>query len=160
GAAETQDFFGRYQTLAYARAEGVWGARAIGTSFHDRIAARTAANLDLLDVGWVRYNALHNGARTDLFPHVRPGRKGLLFNFKSTFPYVTPEQFRQLGLTTKRHWLPGPTDHYRFVLTRAALDGVLVSPSNPAELRGLVNALEAGPLDSDEEEYVEKLSLL
>src|SRR5688572_3364399 len=74
GAAETQDFFGRYQTLARARDGGAWGARAIGTSFHDRIAACTVANLDLLDVGFVRYNALHTGARTDLFPHLRAGR--------------------------------------------------------------------------------------
>jgi hypothetical protein len=124
------------------------------------MAARTVANLDLLDVGWVRYNALHNGARSDLFPYMRSGRQGVMFNFTSTFAYVTPQRFRELGLTTTSHWLPSRTDHYRFVLTRAALDGVLVSPRNPTELRGLVNALEAGPLNRDEEEYIVRLSRL
>jgi hypothetical protein len=73
---------------------------------------------------------------------------------------VTPQRFRELGLTTKSHWLPSRTDHYRFVLTRSALDGVLVSPRNPTELSGLLHALEDGPLDRDEEDYVEKLSRL
>ena len=47
-------------------------------------------------------------------------------------------------------WLPSRTDHYRFVLTHSALDGVLVSPRNPTELLGLLHALEDGPLDRDE----------
>ena len=61
----------------------------------------------------------------------------LIFNFKSVLSQVTPERFRQLGLDD-RYWLPKPTDYYRFVLTNPHIDGILCSPSSPAQLTELV----------------------
>jgi len=128
------------------------GARALAASFHDREAAAAAACDGSLDLCFVRYNARHDGAERDLFPHVA-ARTAPLFNFKSTLGYVTPARLAELGLD-REMWRPAVTDHYRFVLSLAALDGILFAPDNPAEIAELAAAIEEGPLDDDERDYL------
>jgi hypothetical protein len=152
-----EPFAGRFQAIANARAIGHSGARAIGASFHDRRTALTSLNNNCLDINYIRYNTAHPGAATDLFPYLRADRTGRIFNFKSVMSRVTPERFKELGYDDN-YWLPKVTDYYRFVLTSPWIDGVLCSPSSPAQLAELVEALEERPLTPQEEQYMTGLS--
>lgn len=139
---------------------GYLGARAIGATFHDRVAARTAVADGVVDIAYVRYNAGHAGARHDLFPHLPRNKSTLLFGFKSTSGYVAPQRMAKLGLTREGHWQPRVTDHYRFALSRREVDGLLVSPGTPQEVFALGRALEEGGLDENEESYLMNVALV
>jgi len=133
------------------------GARAIGVSFHDREAARRIVAGGALDIGYVRYNPVHPGARADLFPHVSTragGRRTLLFNFKSTRGHVaSEEQYAAFGIDAD-FWRPHQTDYYRFALGEPALDGILCALPGPDAVRDLADALDQGPLDDEDRQYL------
>jgi|SRR6267142_1784892 len=134
------------------------GARAIGSSFHDRTAAIAPLRDATLDLCLVRYNSGHVGARVDLLPHVS-GRRALLYNFKSTLGFVPPARCDELGLDPQM-WRPSITDHYRFVLSHPEFDGILCSLTAPSQVDELVAALDDGALDPDEQQHLELLSRL
>ena len=136
------------------REERFLGNRAIGVTFHDRVAAATALQRGGLDIAFVRYNADHASARDDLFPHVPERPRPLLFNFKSTSGFVPPVRMAEIGLVAPDYWQPEVTDHYRFAFTRPQLDGLLVSPRTPREVEGIAAALARGPLTDEEETYL------
>ncbi len=148
---------GRYHSIYNARAAGQHGARAIGASFHDRRTALLSLSHNLLDISYIRYNAAHPGAATDIFPYLRPDRTGLIFNFKSVLSYVTPERIKEMGLSD-RFWLPKVTDHYRFVLSNPYIDGILCSPANPRQLEELLAALAEPALSVQDQQYMLWLS--
>lgn len=154
GATAGEFSFRRAQFQAH-RARG---SRAFGASFHHRsFAAETVAQREV-DIGFVRFNALHQGATTDLFPKVTERKPTLMYGFKSAL-YLPEERFAACGLTPN-HWRPGPTDHYRFVLTHEGLDGILCALSERAHVRGLADALEAGPLGAERHSYMGDLAEL
>jgi hypothetical protein len=133
------------------------GARAFGTSFHDRAMAGKAMRERLVDIGFIRYNALHRGAEKDVFPHVPARRRSLLYNFTSTHGYLRPERYAALGLSGA-HWQPKVTDYYRFVLARREIDGLLCAPRSPREVEALVRAMEEGGLTEEERVYIRDLA--
>jgi hypothetical protein len=100
------------------------------------------------------------GARDDVFPHRPPGGASLLFNFNSTVGAVAGDQFARLGGLDGDYWRPSFADYYRFALTPPQVDGLLCAPQTPAELEALVRALEDGPLDEEEENYLMNLTAL
>jgi hypothetical protein len=151
------NFNERYSPLHAARATGRWGVRATGASFHDRPTALACLNSDVIDVGFIRYNASHPGARRDLLPYLKGPRESRVFNFTTMLGRVLPQQFAQLGLNG-RSWLPAPTDYYRFVLSNPGIDGLLCAPRTVAELGELLACLHKPPLTAEEEEYVVWLS--
>jgi hypothetical protein len=158
GAVSSEkSFYSRLATMESARAARHNGAAAIGASFHQRALALVADRQELLDISYIRFNSAHLGARTDLFPYLRPTRTGLVFNFKSVIPRMSKEMCAGLRLPTN-HWLPDACDYYRFVLSRPELDGVLCSPMDAAEVQGIVAATERGPLSKGDEEYMISLS--
>src|SRR5207247_8639036 len=103
----------------------------------------------LIDVGFIRYNAGHPGAKIDVFPHLSGDRSVPLFNFKSCSGYVRPERLDALGIAAD-NWRPHPTDHYRYALSRPELDGVLCAPQRTEHVSELVSALESGPLSLEQ----------
>ncbi len=129
------------------------GIRAIGASFHERRAALPAFEASSLDMAFVRYNAAHPGAREELFPHLPPHPRPLLYTFKSVSGWVSSEHLARLDLPPGT-WQPSPADHYRFVLSRPEVDGVLCSPQTPAQIESLARALEQGPLNEEEQEHL------
>lgn len=152
GGTYVPDFFPRLHYSRRLRADGVVGLRALGASFHDRQAAIHACNDELIDIAYVRYNALHAGARADLFPHLRAGSSTLLYNFKNV-PYAFGDAaWRTLALDG--YWRPQPTDFYRFIFTATPLDGMLCSLAAPEHVRALADALGAGPVDDEEQQYL------
>ncbi|MHB8873942.1 MAG: T3SS effector HopA1 family protein [Myxococcaceae bacterium] len=159
GGSYWHDFWPRLEVYQEHRRSGLCGARAIGTSFHDRSAALTAIAHDLVDIAFIRYNAGHAGAQRDLFPHLPPSRRTRIFNFKSTSAWVTPSRAAELGVPS-RYWVPRHTDHYRFALTRPEVDGVLLSLDSAQQVRELADALAEGPLDPAQETYLMELAAL
>lgn len=153
GGAYAADFPVRLPVFQRHRSTAFLGIRALGATFHDRAAARIALGDGLLEIGFVRYNAAHTGAAADLFPDLVRPRPALLFGFKSTAGYVDAARVSRLGLGNDA-WRPQVVDHYRFALTRSELDGILCSPSTPAEVRALDEALARGPLDAEEEKFL------
>ena len=159
GGAYSREFLRRLHVYLAIRDESLEGVKAIGATFHDRRAALVAVNHSLVDIAFSRYNPSHAGARIDLFPHLTQSSSTLFYNFNSTLGYVAPERYSALGLSDD-YWHPSVTDYYRFALTKPELDGVLCSPKSPQEVDALVHALEQGPLDEDEEEYLLDLAKL
>lgn len=135
------------------------GVRAHGASFHSRAAALLAIAERQVDIAFIRYNPSHPGAARDLLPHLPSDRTALVYNFTSTHGYVPEPAWTKLGLTSE-HWRPAHSDYYRFVLTRPEIDGLLVAPARPEHIESLHEAIAAGPLDADEEEYLVRLSAL
>jgi aryl-alcohol dehydrogenase-like predicted oxidoreductase len=160
GGAYAGDFAARLPVYQRHLRSGFLGARAIGASFHDRKAALHAVSERMVDIAFARYNAAHAAAPDDLFAHVPSERRTLLFGFKSTSGYVSPTMMVKLGLPRAAAWLPCVTDHYRFALSRPGLDGLLVSPSTPDQVAALAHAMEEGPLDEEQQQYLIKAAAL
>jgi hypothetical protein len=159
GGSYGADFLDRYGEF---RARGVaesHGVRACAATFHDRRAALYAINHDLVDLGLFRYNPAHSRAREDTLPLLRRRTPAKRFGFNSVHGYVTRERFTALGLGSE-YWHPKVTDHFRFALTRPELDGILTALHTPAHVTALVEALESGPLDATEENYLINLAHL
>jgi predicted aldo/keto reductase-like oxidoreductase len=162
----------RFPVYEEHRETGFLGSRAIGMTFHDRSAALAAIRDRRVDIAFLRYNPDHPGAATDLFPHLhssspRQGRsrvrrtaRTLLFNFTSTFGYVPPAEMESMGLPGSVYWHPEITDHYRFVLSRPEIDGVLLALKTPEELHGVAEALDRGPLTEEEQAYLRDVALV
>ena len=159
GGAYSHEFLTRVHVYDQIRRHGNLGARVIGTTFHDRMAALLSVNNNLVDLAFIRYNPIHSGARVDLFPNLTKPTATLLYNFKSTTGFLPPERYAELGLNDD-YWQPEITDYYRFALTRPEIDGLLCSPATPQEVEALAEALEEGPLDEEEENYLLDLALL
>jgi hypothetical protein len=137
---------------------GEFGARAVGASFHDRDAAIVAINEEQVDLAFIRYNPAHPKARTDVFPRLRPSSTKV-FNFKSMIGYTKASDLRRLGVT-RHHWMPTPTDYYRFALSQPAIDGLLCALEHPREVRALRLALKSPPLNEQEQRYLIDLASL
>lgn len=135
------------------------GIHAIGASFHDRGAALLATNHRLVDISFVRYNPAHPGAREDLLPALVGHRSTLLYNFNSTYGFLSEVRLEELMLP-RGYWRPRITDYYRFALTRPEFDGQLCAPGTPEELDAMDRALQEGPLDPEQENYLINLAHL
>ena len=157
--AYSDEFLTRLTLFSEIRRLGSLGNTVTGTTFHDRVAARLAINHGLVDIAFIRYNPIHTGANLDLFPYLRQPTPTLLYNFKSTIGSIGTERYAALGLNDD-YWQPKVTDYYRFALTRPEIDGLLCSPSMPEEVEALAMALEEGPLDEEEENYLIDLGTL
>ena len=159
GGAYSDEFLTRVHIYDLIRRHEDLGIKAVGTTFHDRMAALLAFNHNLVDLAFIRYNPIHPGASVDLFPHLTEPTPTLLYNFKSTVGFLPPERYGELGLEDD-YWQPEITDYYRFALTRPEIDGLLCSPATPEEVEALARALEEGPLDEEEEKYLLDLATL
>lgn len=159
GGSYAADFFtrlGRYKTHAGGSITG--GTRALGASFHDRLAAADALSHDLVDVGFCRYNAAHRGAEREIFPKLDgKGRRSRLYGFTSTRGFLGKRRLDELGLDAEK-WRPTITDHYRFALAPRAVDGLLCALRTPRQVQELADALARGPLSRDEIEYIRDLA--
>jgi hypothetical protein len=158
GGAYANDILGRLPIYQFRhRRQAFLGTRAIGCSFHDRVTGLLLTNHGMVDISFIRYNAGHPGARNDFFPLLAEAPTPLLYNFKSTMGYVPPALLAKLEIASNQ-WIPRPTDHYRFVLTRPEFDGILCSLGRESMVTELVDALAEGPLSEDEEQYLLQLA--
>ena len=156
GGAYAHDYEARlpaYELIVEAKA---WGARAMGFSFHDRIALREAVAGNRVDLAFLRYNPRHPGAKRDVFPAVRAEGRAKVFAFKAAQNHRSADLLAALGLDA--YWVPRKVDHHRYALTHAEVDGLLCAPQTPQELGELLDALAEGPLSEEEEAHLETLA--
>jgi hypothetical protein len=113
----------------------------------------------MVDIGFIRYNPVHPGARHDLFPRLRPEPRPLVYNFLSTCGYLPPEVWTRTGIS-KDCWHPELTDYYRFALSGTPIDGLLCAPDRPEHVDALADAMAAGPLTAEECDYLIELGRL
>lgn len=159
GGCYVDDSPARRHRILEHREQHFVGCRAAGASFHDRAAAVTARREATLDIAYLRYNADHPGAREDVFP-VLGQSPTLLYGFKSMGGWAPRSVLENVADLPKGIWLPSQADHYRFALSGGGLDGILCSPSTPAEISALADAMASGPLSADEQEHMIDLAAL
>ena len=119
--------------------------RAFGASIHDRPRAGQLAESRAVDLLMIRYNAAHPGAEREIFPHVHEKSPSVLA--------YTATSWRKL-LKSPRGWDGAPMtagDCYRFQLSNPHVDLAVTGPANRAQLDENLDALERGPLSSEEE---------
>jgi hypothetical protein len=156
GGSYPADFFVRLAQYERMRPAGM---RGFGATFHHRESAITAIEHDLLDVAFIRYNAGHAGAESDVFPYLKAKRSTKLFNFKSMSGFVPRERLHALGVGAD-NWHPEPTDHYRFALRHAEIDGILCGFERKDQVSALAQAMAEDPLTEREADYLKTLALL
>ncbi|HOD65615.1 MAG TPA: aldo/keto reductase [candidate division Zixibacteria bacterium] len=145
GVMKPREFPARVQEdLLRLREEGK--VRGVGVSCHDRRFAGQLIAEGRVDTLMMRYSAAHRGAETDIFPHVAAHHPTVIS--------YTATRWRQL-LRRPRGWpadrpIPTAPQCYRFVLSHPCVDVALTAPSNAAQLRQNLLALEQGPLADEE----------
>jgi aryl-alcohol dehydrogenase-like predicted oxidoreductase len=120
--------------------------RYLAASSHDRPLIRRWVEAREFDVVHLRYNAIHTGAETDIFPYL-PGE-----NRPGTVAY-TATSWKQLldpKKTPKNEKTPRASDCYRFVLARPEVDVCMTGPSNADQMTEALEALRRGPMTEDE----------
>jgi aryl-alcohol dehydrogenase-like predicted oxidoreductase len=134
------------EELVRLREEGK--VRAVGASMHDRRRAGRLAEDSVLDLLMIRYNAAHPGAEQDVFPHLARRNPAIVA--------YTATSWRKL-LRAPAGWngrVPTAGDCYRFCLTSPHVDVVLTGPRSVKELRENLAAVERGPLDAGELDFI------
>ena len=100
-----------------------------------------------------RYNAVHRGAERDIFPHVTDRPTPFMATYTST---------RWGHLLDPEKMPPGEDpvsakDCYRYSLLPSAVDMVICGPGSAAQMEEAISALEAGPLENEERERIERI---
>ncbi len=120
--------------------------RYLAASSHERPLIRRWLADREFDVVHFRYNAIHTGAETDIFPHL-PSE-----NCPGTVAY-TATSWKQLldpRKVPKNEKVPRASDCYRFVLARPEVDVCMTGPSNAEQMTEALEALRRGPMPEDE----------
>lgn len=148
---------GIQETLLDLKDRGV--VRSLGTSIHDRVRAGQLARDSILDTFMIRYNAKHPGAEADIFPHLSQRNPAIIA--------YTATSWRQLLKPVSIEMPPYPGDRtgeqpppltaslcYRFCLSHANVHVTLTGPADRKQLDDNLDALEAGPLSTDEDVWI------
>ncbi len=129
--------------------------RFIGLSGHKRKLFPDLARQGIFDLFHVRYNAVNQGAETDVFPH--------LSGEGSTRAGVVAFTATAWGKLLKPARMPAgeaplaAADCYRFALSHPAVDVCMVGARTVEEMQHNLNALDRGPLDEAERARVRRI---
>ncbi len=120
--------------------------RAVGITTHTRALVPKLHEERVLDVYHVRYNAVHRGGESDVFPQVLGSEKPGMVAFTATC---------WGRLLSSKRMPPGeepPTavDCYRFALSHPAVDVCLTGPRNLEQMRENLETLDHGPMSAEE----------
>ena len=102
----------------------------------------------------VRYSAAHPGAEREVFPLLadRPARPGVVAFTATRWGQLVDSDRIPTGEP-----VPRASDCYRFVLTHPQVDVCLAGPKNGTELDEALRAIDRGPLDNDELEWMRRV---
>jgi aryl-alcohol dehydrogenase-like predicted oxidoreductase len=120
--------------------------RFLAVSSHNRRLVPELAANPAFDVIHFRYNAVHPGAETDIFPRLATEKRAGTVSFTTT----SWGQLLKPAKVPSGERLPTGSDCYRFVLTRPEVDLCLTGPANAAQMDEALKALERGPMDDEE----------
>ena len=120
--------------------------RYLAASSHDRPLLRRWVGAREFDVVHFRYNAIHTGAETDIFPYLpSENRMGMV-----AYTATSWKQLLDPKKVPKNEKLPRASDCYRFVLARPEVDVCMTGPSNAAQMEEAMRALSQGPMTEEE----------
>jgi aryl-alcohol dehydrogenase-like predicted oxidoreductase len=127
--------------------------RYLGLSGHNRRLFPQLAAEGICDLFHVRYNAVHRGAETEVFPKLpRENPPGLV-----TYTATRWGDLLKAGKMPKGEPPLRGADCYRFALSHPAVDVCITGPRNISEMREALQALELGPLSPAETERIHKI---
>lgn len=126
--------------------------RRIMVSGHDRPALASMADDPSFDALMLRYNAAHTGAEREVFPHLQRRRPGVLAFTATRWGTLLDPRLTPVGEQT-----PRATDCYRFALTAPEIDSCLTGPRNARELDEALLALDEGPMDAVESDWMRRV---
>jgi predicted aldo/keto reductase-like oxidoreductase len=120
--------------------------RHLALSSHSRpLLARLVATR-AFDVFHFRYNAVHTGAETEIFPFLsKQNRPGMV-----SYTATSWKQLLNPGKVPKGEKVPTAADCYRFVLSRPEVDVCMTGPANAAQMDDALAALRQGPMSETE----------
>jgi len=121
----------------------------IALSTHHRRLLPTLLDDDTYSIWHVRYNSVHRGAEREVFPCLEgldASRRPGLVSYTATRwgDLCNPEK------TPPRERTPSGTDCYRYVLSNPSVDLCMTGPDNSEHMKEALEAIEAGPMSSDE----------
>ena len=101
----------------------------------------------------LRYNPVHRGAETDVFPFIQERKHPTIATYTST---------RWGHLLDSNKMPPGEVpltarDCYRYALSNPAVDMVIAGPANGDQMGEAISALETGPLEPEERARIERI---
>lgn len=124
--------------------------RFTGISCHHRKLVGALAREGAVDVFMMRYNAAHRGAERDIFPFLAAHNPGIVSYTATRWGYL----LRPVKGGPAGGRVPTAAECYRFVLTNPAVHVVLTSPRNLAQTEENLKALDAGPLPSEDMDFM------
>ena len=122
--------------------------RFLGMSGHKRdVFGRMAGHAEIpIDVFMIRYNAVHRGAESDIFPFLPiENRPGVIAYTATCWSKLLKADKMPEGDTPLTS-----AECYRFALSNANVSLCLTGPKNREEMDEALNAIDSGPLSSDE----------
>ena len=134
--------------------------RHLSLSSHNRpllpkLLADYAAERSPYELLMLRYNGVHRGAEQDVFPFVPadPGQRPFIVAYTATrWGHLLDPAKMPPGETP-----PSARDCYRYSLSHPAVDMVLCGPANAEQMDEAIAALEAGPLEDEERQRIERI---
>ncbi|MEZ5352208.1 MAG: aldo/keto reductase [Bryobacteraceae bacterium] len=129
---------------ASARLQEKGKIRFIGMSAHHRpIFASVAGGPP--DVFHTRYNAVHRGGETEVFPALSAAGAGVV-----SYTATCWRQLLDRNKVPAGERVPTAADCYRFVLSNPAVHVCLTGTANAEQAQHALTALELGPMSDDE----------
>ena len=127
--------------------------RFLGLSGHNRKLFPKLNQEDIFDVFHIRYNAVHRGAETEIFPFLTSQSRSGIINFTATAwsKLLNPKKI------PAGEKLPTAVDCYRFVLSNPLIDVCMTGTKTYEEMKENLTVLERGPMTQDELERMRRI---
>ncbi|MBI2896689.1 MAG: aldo/keto reductase [Deltaproteobacteria bacterium] len=126
--------------------------RHLMISCHDRPTFERYVEEPAYGALMVRYNAAHTGAERDVFPHLVKRRPGVIAFTATRWGTLLEARWNEGGPRPVR-----ASDCYRFALASSHVDVCLAGPSNGRELDEAMEALDRGPMSTEEIEWMRRV---
>lgn len=127
--------------------------RFVGISGHNRKAFPGFAKTGIYDFFHTRYNAVHRGGETEVFPLLpNESRPGVV-----VYTATSWGQLPNPAKTPPGEKTPSGSDCYRFVMSNPSVDVCVTGPKNMAETKESLRALERGPMAPDELDWMRRV---
>lgn len=127
--------------------------RYLAMSGHHRPAFPAVAKKDVFDLFHIRYNAVHSGAESDVFPKLpKDDRLGVVIYTATCWGRLLKPGKMPPGEET-----PRGSDCYRFVLSNPNVDVCMTGPKNREQMREALKTLDLGPLNEEEMARMRKI---
>lgn len=130
--------------------------KAIAISGHNRLIFKEFAQDGCYDLFHVRYNAVHRGAETEVFPHITglpPQNRPSIATYTATcWGKLLKPANMPAGEKT-----PSASDCYRFVLSNPSVEMCMTGPKDMAQMQEALKTLERGTMTDDELAWMRRI---